>query len=216
MDKSMCKLFIGAFFFAMLSCEYLKVSGHQKTKLLCIRNIRFFRGKCLILRSDKSLHSADSISITFEQQKRDLSNKIITHHQTKDKIRCPVKIWCKIVCHIIPYPSIKSDTTVNAFLRPDSKLHYFSGTELLKWLRLAMKASAGVQVFMIILLGQWSSDAFLRYIRKQVKEFSTGVSQKMIVHEDFYLVPLSSSDSSNVALKIAPKNKKWHLLQRRN
>jgi hypothetical protein len=70
-----------------------------------------------------------------------------------------------------------------------------------------MKASAGVQVFMIILLGQWSSDAFLRYIRKQVKEFSTGVSQKMIVHEDFYLVPLSSSDSSNVALKITPQNK---------
>ena len=30
----------------------------------------------------------------------------------------------------------------------------------------------GVPVYTIMLLGRWSSDAFLRYIRKQVTEFS--------------------------------------------
>jgi len=30
---------------------------------------------------------------------------------------------------------------------------------------------AGVPVFTIMLLGRWSSDAFLRYIRKEVQEF---------------------------------------------
>jgi hypothetical protein len=56
---------------------------------------------------------------------------------------------------------------------------------------------AGVPLFTIMLLGRWSSDAFLRYIRKQVKEFSIGISQKMILHEDFFTVPLSSTGVSN-------------------
>jgi hypothetical protein len=53
---------------------------------------------------------------------------------------------------------------------------------------------AGVPVFTIMLLGRWSSDAFLHYIRKQVKEFSTGISQKMIIHEHFFTVPSASSE----------------------
>jgi hypothetical protein len=173
MDKAMCELFAGAFFFTMRSCEYLKVSGQRKTKLLCIKNIRFFRGKHLLLHNNKFLHLADSVSITFEQQKRDLSNETITHHRTNDKILCPVKIWCKIIRRIISYPSISPDNPVNSFLCPDGKLHYFTGTELLKHLRLATKALgesqiglhsarsgaamaiylAGVPVFTIMLLG---------------------------------------------------------------
>jgi len=39
-DKARCELLIGAFFFAMRSCEYLTVSGKRKTKLLCIKNIQ--------------------------------------------------------------------------------------------------------------------------------------------------------------------------------
>jgi hypothetical protein len=37
-----------------------------------------------------------------------------------------------------------------------------------------------VPVYTIMLLGRWSSDAFLRYIRKQVQEFSNDVSSRMI------------------------------------
>jgi hypothetical protein len=36
-----------------------------------------------------------------------------------------------------------------------------------------------VPVYTIMLLGRWSSDAFLRYIRKQVQEFSNDVSTRM-------------------------------------
>jgi hypothetical protein len=46
----------------------------------------------------------------------------------------------------------------------------------------------GVPVFTIMLLGRWSSDAFLRYICKQVKEFSKGVSNKMITNENFFTI----------------------------
>jgi hypothetical protein len=44
-DKALCELFIGAFFFAMRSCEYVQVQGHRKTKLLTISNIRFYIGR---------------------------------------------------------------------------------------------------------------------------------------------------------------------------
>jgi hypothetical protein len=39
----------------------------------------------------------------------------------------------------------------------------------------------GVPVYTIMLLGCWSSDASLRYIRKQVESFGSGVLSKMIV-----------------------------------
>ena len=44
----------------------------------------------------------------------------------------------------------------------------------------------GVWTFTIMLQGRWSSDAFLTYIRKQVKEFSSNVSHQMIQHNAFY------------------------------
>jgi hypothetical protein len=44
---------------------------------------------------------------------------------------------------------------------------------------------AGVPIFSIMLIGQWSSTAFLNYIRKQVQEFSHGISSKMIEIQSF-------------------------------
>ena len=35
-------------------------------------------------------------------------------------------------------------------------------------------------VYTIMMIGRWSSDAFLRYIRKQVEQFSHNVSQRML------------------------------------
>jgi hypothetical protein len=53
---------------------------------------------------------------------------------------------------------------------------------------------AAVPNFTIMLLGRWSSDAFLRYIRKQVKEFSSRISEKMIQNENFFTIPSASND----------------------
>jgi hypothetical protein len=44
-------------------------------------------------------------------------------------------------------------------------------------------------VFMIMLIGRWSSDAFLRYIRKQVMEFSQNVAKKMLSCQNFRHIP---------------------------
>ena len=38
-------------------------------------------------------------------------------------------------------------------------------------------------VYTIMMIGRWSSDAFLRYIRKQIEQFSHNVSCKMLKFE---------------------------------
>ena len=48
---------------------------------------------------------------------------------------------------------------------------------------------AGVPVYTIMLIGQWSSDAFLCYIWHQVQEFSSGVSSRMILTADYFTIP---------------------------
>jgi hypothetical protein len=223
-DKILCELFIAAFFFAMHSCNYLKVSGHQKTKTLCIKNIRFFKGRRLIAHSSSTLHLSDSISITFEHhQKKDVKNDTVTHRRSGDSLLCPVLIWCNIIKRLISYPNTTTETTVNTYLLPNGNIHLFTGTELLKWLRIATATLgpnnlgftekqiglhsarssaamamylAGIPVCTIMLLGRWSSDAFLRYIRKQVKEFSAGVSKKMILNANFFTIPIQSIDDT--------------------
>ena len=47
----------------------------------------------------------------------------------------------------------------------------------------------GVPVYSIQLIGRWSSDAFMRYIRAQVQEFAQKISGRMIRHQDFFSIP---------------------------
>jgi hypothetical protein len=222
----MCELFIGAFFFAMRSCEYLNVSGKRKTKILTIKNIRFFKGRSEVHHSDPALHLATTVSITFEYQKKDTRNDTITQHRSGDKLLCPVRIWAKIVCRILSYPGANQSTQVNAYLSDKKNILHIRGSDLLKRLRQATAAIgkhklgftpdqiglhsarsgaamamylAGVPVFTIMLLGRWSSDAFLRYIRKQVQEFSKGVSNQMITNEDFFTIPSTSKEDPRVS-----------------
>jgi len=43
----------------------------------------------------------------------------------------------------------------------------------------------------IMLVGRWNSDAFLAYIEKQVREFTKGVSTRMLQNNTFYNTPPS-------------------------
>jgi hypothetical protein len=66
-----------------------------------------------------------------------------------------------------------------------------------------------VPVFTFMLLGRWNSDAFLRYIRKQVKELSSGTSNMMIKTENFFTIQFASQDVprvSNHSLNYALRN----------
>ena len=48
---------------------------------------------------------------------------------------------------------------------------------------------AKVDTYVIKLQGRWKSDAFMKYIRKQVQQFSSDISDKMILKEHFNHVP---------------------------
>jgi hypothetical protein len=52
---------------------------------------------------------------------------------------------------------------------------------------------AGTPVFSIVLVGCWSSTAFLKYIRKQMQEFLHGISSKMIEIQSFRHVQNSTA-----------------------
>ena len=47
----------------------------------------------------------------------------------------------------------------------------------------------GLPVYLIMLMGRWSSDAFLRYICKQIEQFSHDVSSKMIENMFHQYIP---------------------------
>ncbi len=236
LDITMCQLFTGAFFFAMRSCEYLKVSGTRCTKLLTLKNIIFFKGRRELHHSNKSLHKADSVSITFEFQKKDTRNDTVTHHRSGHKSICPILVWAKIIQRIRNYPHSTDNTPVNTFMDKNGRIHQITGSQLLKRIRLAATAIgkdilgfspqyiglhsvrsgaamvmflAGVPVYTIMLLGRWSSDAFLWYIRKQVKEFSKGISKKMLMNDKFFTIPsIPSEDTSRKChpLKLTSQN----------
>jgi hypothetical protein len=48
---------------------------------------------------------------------------------------------------------------------------------------------SGTPVYMIMLMGRWSSDSFMRYIHKQVLSLSHGIAKKMLTYEQFFTVP---------------------------
>jgi hypothetical protein len=115
LDEAISQLAMGAFFFAMRSCEYCKVPDSAKhcTKLLTLKNIQFFHDRRELHHNDPTLHLANSISIMFQYQKNDECNVIITMHWMGDSSLCPVTSWSSII-HCIQH----------AFLAPPTILQF--------------------------------------------------------------------------------------------
>jgi hypothetical protein len=76
-EKATAGLAIGAFFFAMPSCEYVHVTGTRRTKPLRLQNLGFFRNNRIMSLDDPDLCLATDLSITFEIQKTDVQNKTV-------------------------------------------------------------------------------------------------------------------------------------------
>ncbi|MGH7974513.1 MAG: hypothetical protein ACREBR_03210 [bacterium] len=169
---------------------------------------------------DKNLFQADSVSITFEFQKRDTRNEIITMHGSGDTVLCPVQAWSFLTQRIMAYPGTSSTSPVNT-VAFEGRTITLSATTILQKLRsataiigkdnlgfepaevglhsLRSRAAmamylAHVPIYTIMLIGRWSSDAFLRYIRRQVQQFGAGVSEQMLTNQSFYTIPELNGD----------------------
>jgi hypothetical protein len=216
-ERAASQLAIGAFFFAMRSCEYTDVSGTRRTKPLRLRNIRFFRHNTALDLLDPALLSATSLSITFEFQKTDIRHETVHQHATNLSVLCPVKAWASVIQRILSYPGCTADSLVSTVLTNDRRClitssflaaqlqaaakrigpdvlgfsHLDIGTHSIRSGAAMAMYLASVPVFTIMLIGRWSSDAFLRYIRRQVLQFSAGVSTRMVSPhaQNFFTLP---------------------------
>jgi hypothetical protein len=197
-----------ALFFAMRSCKYVKVQQQEKwqTKILRLQNLRFFKNGKLVNHHNPSLKLANCINITFKLQKKDKKNKAVTHMSSGDVTLCPVRAAAAIICRIQSYPGANNDTPISAIWQynridhitskqiknalwnaalaiGEDTIHIAANKIGTHSIRLGMAMAMfldGCPVFLIMMIGCWSSNAFLRYIRKHVKEFKHNVSCKMI------------------------------------
>lgn len=216
-------LVIVAFFFAMRSCEYTNISrgelhpeAERRTKLLCIRNFRFFQGTRMLDNFKDDLFQADSISITFEFQKNQERQETVTQERSIDPDLCPVRSAASIIMFIVRMPGVSADTSINSFRDNSGGTVLISSAAVISTLREAAATMgedvlgfspdeigchsirsafamalylAGLGVATIMLMGRWRSYSFLRYIRKQVQQFSSGISSRMIQREHFFTIP---------------------------
>ena len=58
-----------------------------------------------------------------------------------------------------------------------------------------------IDVFMIQIIGCWKSDSFMKYIRKQIQEFTSGITCKMLDTNNIH-INLSFAASSIPVLQI--------------
>ena len=154
------------------------------------------------------LSQADCVSITFVDQKNGEKMETITQHRVRQGPLCPVQAWATTVKRVMSYKSSTPSTAVNTFVHPISnkpvqitakqmRAHIIShvntlgpskygidikrvGTHSLRSSCAMLLYLAEVRTSTIMLLGRWKSDAFLLYLRKQVKEFTNGVSSTMM------------------------------------
>jgi hypothetical protein len=87
-EKASVWLLIGAIFFAMRSCEYLKTGSEEskRTKILRCRNIIFRKNGKLLRQKMDDIASADYVLITFEFQKNEFRNKAVHMYSTNDEV----------------------------------------------------------------------------------------------------------------------------------
>jgi hypothetical protein len=187
----------------------------KRTKLLCLQNIRFFTDRQLLLAPLDNLEFADSVAMTFEMQRNDQKHDTVIHSRTDDPILRPVLQWAHLVNRIWTYPGTTEDTSVCTVWRHDRRnqitlcqiiLALWAacaaigsaclgfepskiGTHSLRSGAVMEMYLAGVPVYTIMLIGRWLSDAFLRYIQKQVKQFLQDVAKKMLMHQLFQTIP---------------------------
>jgi hypothetical protein len=141
------------------------------------------------------LNLADYVSFTFERQKNDRKSDTVTQWKTSDPVMCPVKLWASIVKRILTYKETNKDSPVSLALHRNSTIsitlemvanllkdgvvairetklgihHLEVGTHLIRSGAAMAMYLAGVPILSIMLIGRWSSLAFLKYIGKKFK-----------------------------------------------
>ncbi len=182
---------------------------------MTLGNIRFFRNGARLDQSSHDINTATCVTLTFVFQKKDLKHDSVSQLASGDPIICPVRQWAALVKRIRSYPGVSDDTTVDTVMM-FGRFRRISSKEMVNALRDAasavgeerlgfdkeeigthsLRSGAAMSMYLgecpvytIMMIGRWSSDAFLLYIRKQVEQFSHNVARKMLTHETYNHIP---------------------------
>ena len=209
------ELAIVGFFYAMRSCEVTTTPTPGRTRIIALGGVVFRNAANEVVPHDHPrLAEAERVTVTFRNQKNGTKNDKRTHQRTLDPVMCPVRRLASVVQRIyrrIPHPT--PETTINTAVHGDTVV-LLPSSFLLKHLRTtcsllggtptfgydatdigtrSLRSGAAMALFLmnhsvtkIMLLGRWSSDAFLKYIRPQVFEWTNLLSRDMIHHNSFF------------------------------
>ena len=196
-----------------------------KTKTLRIRCLTFRNKNKDILPLDTTNLSeeAEFISVTYEDQKSGKKMETRSQRRTSDKILCPVRRLGRAVQRITSTNKNWSKDTLLCSVVIDNEEFLINNQFTLRLLRYAcatfggkkvfgfdaheignksLRSGAAMALFMknhsvskIMILGRWSSDAFLVYIRPQVLEWCNNMSESMISFESFLDVGMYDIDT---------------------
>lgn len=187
-------LIIGSFFYAMRACEYVLPLKPGKTKTLCLHHVTFCDAeKQSIPFTDPLLvNKVMYTTITFEDQKN--SNKMDQQSQkrTQDPILCPCCRLARAVQRIIATVPHWTMDTLLCTIHLNNTTSYLNSTFIQNLLQhtskqlggnwefgfapheignKSLQSGAAMALFIqdhstakIMILGHWSSDAFLDYI----------------------------------------------------
>ena len=209
-------LVLGAFFFAMRSCEYTKTARPGRTKRVRMGCIVFrtLSRRVLKLTDPDLLNVADYVTIVFEDQKNGKKMDARTQRRSGHAYLCPILRWGSAVQRIIATIPSWTDQTTMCSVQLDGKILEISNVFVRKLLRhtcflfggfatfgfhpheignRSLRSGAAMSLFLmdhspakIMILGRWSSDAFLVYIRPQVLEWTNNMSCDMIHLDSFF------------------------------
>ena len=129
-DSALAWLFIGATFFAMRSCEYLKTNRNEsikRTRIVRIGNIIFKKEGMTLGHEVDNIWEADMVAITFEFQKNNKRNKTVHMFRTADDVLCPIRAWDTTVKRLTnTIPNVSNDTTVCSYCDNGSEVQITS------------------------------------------------------------------------------------------
>ena len=189
--------------------------GRTKIVRLSGVTFRDAKGRELDFRNHVVLDSeATRVTITFEDQKNGLKMDRRTHQKTNDGVMCPVKRLTSITRRLIEDGLVSGPETPLNLALHNSKVTPITGEYLRDTLRATCREGGGKREFgfgpdeigtrsirsgaamglflmdhsvaKIMILGRWSSDAFMVYIRPQVMEWTNQMSSDMIRNESFF------------------------------
>jgi hypothetical protein len=206
LHQAMGKLTGAAHFWAMRSCKYAKVpkTEQRQTKQICIRKIAFIRDGETLDHNSLSLHLADCVSITFERNKNKRKADAVTQWRTSDELLCPVKICASITRRILSYKGANKNSPVSLVKHKSQIINETGemiadlcryGVVTIRETKLGIRQSeirtrsicsgaamamylTGVPVFSIMLIGRWSSTAFIKSLRSKYKSFCKASPKK--------------------------------------